>query len=124
MSKRKASRKSKPASGITVNKVSLTDVHDLLFQFFQHLNRVTLEQEKIAAELVLLTNSAIRRDNQLDRMIAIQRLGLKRLERFLITKVEPDIVASIRRDLKTPTLHPLDRASDRNHQPAMENQKC
>jgi len=61
-------------------------------------NRALLED--INTQLHRLAHRCDRQDEQLERMIAVHYLMLKRIERFGQKATE----ASIRRELKTPTL--------------------
>jgi hypothetical protein len=104
MSKRKPPKKAKAPTVMTVKKTSLSDLHELVFQVFQHLNRIADAQEKISLDMQLVANTCIRQANSMEKIVTINRLMLRRVARDFADKIDPAVAASIRRDLKTPTL--------------------
>jgi hypothetical protein len=70
----------------------------------KELAMVSAKINKLLGSMDALHRLRAKQDQQLDRMVRIQWLMLKRMDRFYSEKVEPGVVDSIHRDLKTPTL--------------------
>jgi hypothetical protein len=73
-----------------------------------HVHKIDQNIGALTAAYVAMDALRQKQDRQIDRLIKIDWLMMRELQRFCKTQLEPATVKSIRRDLHTPELKPID----------------